>query len=245
MQDWPADIRRDNFGSSRRPCLGRCFNTVSDDQIMISSPSLHPEPDSNAVQKKPASVIGMEQQWRCPDGGDVDAQQQGKILVSRWTCNAARPLEVAKSDDAVLGKVFTDGVGLAIVSRVVGRHFTVGRRQTREALALPSWRLSRAVEYVDAHLSDSIGLEDIARSAGLTRMHFASQFRRATGLRPHEYLLRRRIEHAQRLLLDSRHNVLDVALSCGFRTQAHFTTVFKRFVGETPHCWRKKTNVER
>jgi AraC-like DNA-binding protein len=313
---------------------------------MISSLSLRPEPDSNAVQQKPASVIGMEQQWRCPDGGDVDAQQQGKILVSRWTCNVAGPLKVAnpgsvalnlkctsltfsyagntlirgqlgagmvqisaanvprsavfespsdvlhlfvsehmlaecfedrfgrphvgeirldgpkpsrdpalehlgqalavsQSDDAALGKVFTDSVSLAIVSRVVARHFPVGRRQPREARALPSWRLSRAVEYVDAHLSESIGLEDIARSAGLTRMHFASQFRRATGLRPHEYLLRRRIEHAQRLLLESRYNVLDVALSCGFRTQAHFATVFKRFVGQTPCCWRKNTNADR
>ncbi|MFM0006750.1 AraC family transcriptional regulator [Paraburkholderia dipogonis] len=34
-------------------------------------------------------------------------------------------------------------------------------------------------------------------------------------------------------------------MSCGFRTQAHFTTVFKRFVGETPSCWRKKPNVDR
>jgi AraC-like DNA-binding protein len=76
-------------------------------------------------------------------------------------------------------------------------------------------------------------------------MHFASQFRRATGMRPHEYLLRRRIEHAQQLLLKSRHNVLDVALSCGFRSQAHFTTVFKRLVGETPYCWRMKKNVDR
>ncbi|MFM0619315.1 AraC family transcriptional regulator [Paraburkholderia nemoris] len=318
---------------------------------MISPLSLHPEPDANAVQKKPASAIDTEQQWRCPDGGDVAAQQPGKIIVSLWTCKAAGPLEVAnpgsvahhcvalnlkctsltfahagntlirgrlgagmvqvtapnvpcdavfespgnvlhlfvsqlvlaecfedrfgcphageirlddpkplrdpalerlgqalavsQSDDAMLGKVFTDSVSLAIVSRVVARHFTVGRRQTREVHALPSWRLRRAVEYVDAHLSESIGLEDIARSAGLTSMHFASQFRRATGLRPHEYLLHRRIEHAQRLLLESRHNVLDVALSCGFRTQAHFTTVFKRFVGATPYCWRMKTNVNR
>ena len=63
--------------------------------------------------------------------------------------------------------------------------------------------------------------------------------------RPHEYLLRRRIEHAQHPLVQSRHKVLDVALSCGFRSQAHFTTVFKRLVGETPYCWRMKANVDR
>jgi AraC-like DNA-binding protein len=153
-------------------------------------------------------------------------------------------LAVSQSDDAALGKVFTDSVSLAVVSRVVARHFTLAERQTREATPLPSWRLSRAIEYVDAHLAEPIGLADIASSAGLTRMHFASQFRRATGMRPHEYLTRRRIEHAQHLLLTSKHNVLDVALSCGFRSQAHFTTVFKRLVGDTPSNWRMKANID-
>jgi len=40
----------------------------------------------------------------------------------------------------------------------------------------------------------------------------------------------------------SKHNVMDVALSCGFRSQAHFTTVFKKFVGETPYRWKEKSN---
>jgi AraC-like DNA-binding protein len=68
-------------------------------------------------------------------------------------------------------------------------------------------------------------------------MHFAAQFRAATGLRPHEYLLRRRIERAQELLRREPISLSDVALSVGFQTQAHFTTVFKRFVGRTPHRW--------
>ncbi|WEY42197.1 AraC family transcriptional regulator [Paraburkholderia sp. SUR17] len=154
-------------------------------------------------------------------------------------------LAVSHTQDATLGKVFADSVSLAIVSRVVARHFAADGRDARGAAALPPWRMRRTVEYIDAHLADSIGLADMAQSVGLTRMHFAAQFRRATGLRPHEYLMRRRIEHAQQLLLETRHGVLDVALSCGFRSQAHFTTVFKRFVGETPYCWRMKAHVDR
>jgi AraC-like DNA-binding protein len=71
-------------------------------------------------------------------------------------------------------------------------------------------------------------------------MHFAAQFRAATGLRPHEYLIRRRIERAQELLLTSRLSLVDIAMDVGFRTQAHFTTVFGRFVGETPSVWRQR-----
>lgn len=153
-------------------------------------------------------------------------------------------LAVSQSEDAMLGKVFTDSVSLAIVSRVISRQFTVPERKTRASSALPSWRLNRAIEYVNAHLSEAIGLTDMANSAGLTRMYFASQFRLATGMSPHEYLLRRRIQHAQQLLLESPYKVLDIALSCGFRSQSHFTTVFKRMVGEPPYCWRNKANVD-
>jgi AraC-like DNA-binding protein len=151
----------------------------------------------------------------------------------------AQALAVSHSSDAVLGKVFTDSVGLAIVSRIVAHRFRGPRRCGRDT-ALPHWRMKRVIEYVDAHLSEPVSLGDIAASAGLTSMHFAAQFRRATGMRPHEYLLRRRIERAQEIMLVNQHGLIDVALRCGFRSQAHFTTVFKRFVGETPHSWRMK-----
>jgi AraC family transcriptional regulator len=147
-------------------------------------------------------------------------------------------LAMSQTNDAVLGQVFTDSVSLAIVSRLVTRHFTAVQPHLQELAPLPQWRLRRTIEYIDAHLSDKIGLADLARNSGLTPMHFAAQFRRATGLRPHEYLLRRRIEQAQTLLLTSQGNLMDVALSCGFRSQPHFTSVFKRFVGEPPHRWR-------
>jgi AraC-like DNA-binding protein len=71
-------------------------------------------------------------------------------------------------------------------------------------------------------------------------MHFAAQFRVATGLRPHEFLLQRRVEHAQSLLLNSRMPLVEIALEAGFKTQAHFTTVFARLAGDTPNVWRQR-----
>jgi AraC-like DNA-binding protein len=112
----------------------------------------------------------------------------------------------------------------------------VPRRRSRAPL--PNWRLRRVEAYVDANIEETVTLADLARVAGLSPMHFAAQFRAATGIRPHEFLLRRRIDHAQAMLADPRAKLVDVALSVGFQTQAHFTTVFKRFVGETPHRWR-------
>jgi AraC family transcriptional regulator len=104
--------------------------------------------------------------------------------------------------------------------------------------ALPKWRLRRVEEHVKAHFDHCISLSDLAKVAGLSRMHFAAQFRAATGYRPREYLLHQRIEHAKSLLSNTETPLAEVALAVGFCTQAHFSTVFKRIAGETPARWR-------
>jgi AraC family transcriptional regulator len=153
-----------------------------------------------------------------------------------------------RSDDRHTG-VCADALRLAIVTRMLGlqSETRLPSERTdkpndgcveRQMRALQKWRLKRVVEYVDHHLSGKITLLDLAAVAGLSRMHFASQFRAATGLRPHEYLLRRRIQRAEELLRQSTLTLVEIALTVGFQTQAHFTTVFKRFVGDTPYQWR-------
>ena len=109
---------------------------------------------------------------------------------------------------------------------------------TPPARALQKWRLKRVVEYVDANLSNKVSLLDLAAVAGLSRMHFACQFRAATGLRPHEFLLQQRVCRSKELMRGTSMTIAEIALTVGFLTQAHFTTVFKRFVGYTPRQWR-------
>jgi AraC-like DNA-binding protein len=108
----------------------------------------------------------------------------------------------------------------------------------RQVQALQKWRLKRVVDYIDASMSSKITLWDLAAIAGLSRMHFASQFRVATGQRPHEFLLHRRIRRAEELMRDTTMTIMEIAFTVGFQTQAHFTTVFKRFSGCTPRRWR-------
>jgi AraC family transcriptional regulator len=91
-----------------------------------------------------------------------------------------------------------------------------------------------------------LSLSDLAAAAGLSRMHFAAQFRAATGSSPHEYLLCRRIEVAKTLLSETDTPLVQVALDVGFLAQAHFTTVFKRLTGDTPARWRRaRRNADR
>jgi AraC family transcriptional regulator len=141
---------------------------------------------------------------------------------------------------------FADALRFAIAVRLLGPRSEIRTAvkpvemavKRRHIQALQKWRLKRVVEYVDQHLSAKITLAELAAVAGLSRMHFASQFRAATNLRPHEFALRRRILRAEQLLQNTTTPIVEIALTVGFQTQAHFTTIFKRFVGSTPNRWR-------
>jgi AraC family transcriptional regulator len=152
----------------------------------------------------------------------------------------ARALIHAEQLSGAFGQSYADGISLAITAQFFGRNSDGASTQRPRVSALSKWRLKRAKEYMEANLAEPISLADIAASSGLSRMHFAAQFRAATGLRPHEYLLQRRIERARELLLTSRLQLVEIAFEVGFKTQAHFTTVFARFVGETPNVWRQR-----
>jgi AraC family transcriptional regulator len=104
--------------------------------------------------------------------------------------------------------------------------------------ALSKWRLKRVEECIRTNCHRGIDLAEMAKAAGLSRMHFAAQFRVATGYRPHEYLLHQRIERAKSLLVETNMALAEVAMSVGFSTQAHFSTVFRRFTDKTPARWR-------
>jgi AraC family transcriptional regulator len=137
------------------------------------------------------------------------------------------------------GPLYADCISIAIVARIVAAACRNGPFERPKVAELARWRLKRAIDYVEARLAEPMSLADLASATGLTRMHFAAQFRAATGLPPHEYLLRRRIERAQEMLVGTGMSVVDVALSVGFQTQSHFTSVFKRFVGQPPRAWRQ------
>jgi AraC family transcriptional regulator len=110
--------------------------------------------------------------------------------------------------------------------------------------ALPRVRLRAVVEYVQEHLDASLTLEQLAAVAHLSAYHFARQFKAATGLPPHQYVLARRVERAQRLLQQDRDvSLAEIAACTGFSDQSQFSHHFKRAVGVTPGQFRKSAKI--
>ena len=94
------------------------------------------------------------------------------------------------------------------------------------------------MDHIRANTGANISLASMARIAGVSPNHFVLLFTKATGLTPHQYVLRARIASAKLHLNDEALSIAEVSKLAGFRTQEHFTKVFRKIVGVTPREFR-------
>ena len=104
--------------------------------------------------------------------------------------------------------------------------------------APPARHLLRARDLADARYADSLGVDALARAAGLSRAHFSREFRRAFGESPHAYLLTRRLERAAALLRSTDGSVAEICFLVGLQSVGSFTTSFTRTYGLSPTAYR-------
>src|SRR5260370_34468763 len=102
------------------------------------------------------------------------------------------------------------------------------------AHAPPARHLLRAKDLADARYFEPLGVDDLARAAGLSRAHFSREFRRAFGEPPHAYLLARRLERAAALLRSTDGSVADILVAIRLQSVGSFTTRFTRTAARSP-----------
>jgi AraC family transcriptional regulator len=125
------------------------------------------------------------------------------------------------------------------------RHVLAPRQPARSrAGMLPRAMLRAVVEYIEEHLDAGPSLDQMAAVARLNPCHFTRQFKRATGLPPHQYVIARRVERAKQLLQGGGDLPLaEVAACVGFSDQSQFSRHFKRMVGVTPGQFRTPSRI--
>jgi AraC family transcriptional regulator len=136
---------------------------------------------------------------------------------------------VSRSSDATLRR---ESLVLALLAQVSTSRVT----DTRDA---PAW-LAIARARLDEALGTEISIGEVAREAGVHPVHLARVFRKFVGISPAEYLRQRRLAHARALLCETRRPLSDIALTCGFVDQPHFSTAFRRAYGVTPLAYRTR-----
>ena len=102
-----------------------------------------------------------------------------------------------------------------------------------------NYNMARIADYIDAHLGDDIGIDVLAREVAVSPYHFIRSFKKHFKITPHAYVLERRIAKVKEMLLANECSISRIAYVCGFSSQSHLNTAFKRIVGVTPGQYRK------
>ena len=104
---------------------------------------------------------------------------------------------------------------------------------------LAPWRVRRVSEFIDRHLTSALPMAKLAAVANLSTWYFCRAFKKSLGMSPHTYVMRKRIEKAQELMLTTDEPLAQIALSCGLASQSHLCRVFWRATGYSPSVWRR------
>jgi AraC family transcriptional regulator len=224
-------FRRITQYSLRPPGVGQMYqqNSVSQNPI---TPSVDPIQHPLRISPRPRASL---------EGADVSVVEDASAATS---LNQLRSLvtELFRALDETL-RENREGAEERL-QRIAGLIGDVDAQPQTTPTKIPQgglapWQLRRVLSHIEANLDTTIRNTDLALLVHLSPFYFNVAFRRSTGNSPREYIIRRRIERAQGLMLSTDASLSDIAITCGHADQPHFTRLFKKVVGESPAAWRR------
>jgi AraC family transcriptional regulator len=150
----------------------------------------------------------------------------------------ARVLQVAIAGESIAGQPSAQSLADALVTPFL-RRYGVPRPSPGEVTGgLSPYKLRRTIAYIKDHLEQVLSLVTLAAVGETSPAHFARLFKQATGLPPHQYVLRCRMERAKQLLAETDVPLSEIALQVGCADQSHFTALFRTHFALTPKAYR-------
>lgn len=99
--------------------------------------------------------------------------------------------------------------------------------------------VSAVYEYINEHFCSDCSLTTLAEAVHVSPNYLHTLFKKTVGLSPFEYVMKKRIEMAQRLIMAGEKSMLEISIETGFCSQSHFNKTFKAHTGQTPVKYRQ------
>lgn len=144
-------------------------------------------------------------------------------------------LEVGGADS----RLYAESMATALSAHLFQRYSTKRSPLKKYSGGLPKHKLRTAIAYIQEHLDQELRLADLAALVQISPHYFATLFKQSTGVAPHQYITQCRIDQAKLLLTQRDLAIADVLLQVGFKSQSHFTRVFRHYTGVTPKAYKQ------
>lgn len=136
------------------------------------------------------------------------------------------------------GRLYADATLHLLALEVASMWWSSGPKSIQRAVPFDR-RVSRALDYIDAHFAQDISIRDIALAAGQSVTQLNVAFRKTLGETPYSRVIDRRLSHAAKLLRTTDLSIATIALESGFFDQAHLTRMCQAKLGKSPVRIRK------
>ncbi|MBW4568580.1 MAG: AraC family transcriptional regulator [Tolypothrix carrinoi HA7290-LM1] len=171
------------------------------------------------------------------DADNIEIVPQWHIrdpLIQHMGLALKAELEASGADS----RLYAESMATALSVHLL-RRYSVRQQQIKNYTGgLPKYRLKEAVNYINENLDHNLTLAEVAASVQMSPHYFASLFKQSTGLTPHQYVMKCRIDKAKQLLLKRELTLVEICHQVGFQSQSHFTRVFREHTKTTPKVYR-------
>jgi len=165
---------------------------------------------------------------------DIDVGKRDDVML-RW----ARTLLPFFGGKHVLPQLAADELASMFCGYLLATFGKVSQQPSEGPGELALWQKRRAMQMIHDRIAEQLTLTDLAAECRLSPSHFARAFKRSFGVPAHKFLVQRRVERAQNLLLHSELPLLSIALECGFADQSAFNRCFRAIVKTSPGAWQR------
>lgn len=151
----------------------------------------------------------------------------------------ANLFQIELSQNNIPRKLYRDTLSIAFATYLLNQYATGGKRIKTPKGKLFGIQTKSILDFVMSNLYKDLSLESLSELVHQSPYHFAKVFKNTTGLSPHQFVLKLRLEKAGELIRAGKLSLTEIAHSIGFYDQSHFTNSFKRFYGVTPRQFLK------